>query len=85
MTTTEEDSMSAFRKANPGWLEKWAWPGGYPLYYLSDDGQTFCPDCANQKDAEPEISGVDINWEDPELYCDGCSQRIESAYAEEEA
>jgi len=27
---------------------------------------------------------VDINWEDPTLYCAHCGGRIESAYAEEE-
>jgi len=25
------------------------------------------------------------NWEDPELFCDHCGSRIESAYAEPEA
>ena len=28
-------------------------------------------------------SGQDVNWEDAELYCDHCSKRIESAYAED--
>lgn len=23
-----------------------------------------------------------VNWEDPDMYCDECSERIESAYAE---
>jgi hypothetical protein len=58
--------------------------GGYPLYYLSSNGGTWCPDCANQEDAEPEIVDADVNWEDSELYCDGCPARIPSAYAEED-
>lgn len=29
-----------------------------------------------------EVVAVDVNWEDASLYCDECSQRIESAYAE---
>ena len=28
---------------------------------------------------------LEINWEDPQLHCDGCNGRIESAYAESEA
>jgi hypothetical protein len=28
------------------------------------------------------IIGLDVNWEQPGLYCDHCSERIESAYAE---
>jgi uncharacterized Zn finger protein (UPF0148 family) len=69
---------------NDGQLPTYAWPGGYPLFYLGEDGDVFCPACANQIDANPEIVHVDINWEDPDLYCEGCSKRIESAYAEDE-
>lgn len=29
-------------------------------------------------------AGIETNWEKPELYCDHCSARIESAYAEPE-
>jgi hypothetical protein len=68
-----------------GRLSAWAWPGGYPIYYLSDDGQVFCPDCANQEDAEPEITAADINYEDPALICEGCGVQIESAYAEDDS
>jgi hypothetical protein len=31
------------------------------------------------------VVAVDINWEDPELYDDHTSERIESAYAEDDA
>ncbi len=30
------------------------------------------------------IIGVQVNWEDPDLYCDDTNERIPSAYAEEE-
>lgn len=26
-----------------------------------------------------------VNWEDPDLYCDDCSERIESAYGDKES
>lgn len=65
------------------------------MYYLADDGGALCPACANGQNgseasetAEPgsgwRIVGADANWEDPELYCDHCHNRIPSAYAEPE-
>ena len=30
------------------------------------------------------VIGVDINWEDPALFCEETGERIESAYAEDE-
>lgn len=78
-----------------GELQSFAWPGGYPLYYLCRDGGILCPSCANQNlsliraaiaepgtDKQWEVIGADVNYEDGSLYCDNCSQRIESAYAE---
>ena len=29
-------------------LDSWAWPGGYPLYYLCNDGEAMCPTCVNE-------------------------------------
>jgi hypothetical protein len=66
-----------------GKLPAYAWPGGYPLYYLSREGDTFCPDCANQADAEPEIVYYETNWEDEDLFCDGCAAQIHSAYGDD--
>jgi hypothetical protein len=79
-----------------------AWPGGYPVYYLAvegfrdvetsellDCGRTevhiACPKCAANALAESLIlTTQDVNYEDAELYCDICGDRIESAYAEPE-
>ena len=75
---------------------KFAWPGGYPLLYVTHDGCVLCADCA-KADADAFYAddsfddGADLemsvgpNWEDPSLYCDECSERIESAYAEDDA
>ena len=65
-------------------LPKWAWPGGYPLYYLDNENNVLCPACASKDGYESEPVACDVNWEDPDLYCDDCGERIESAYAEEE-
>lgn len=30
-----------------GKLMSYAWPGGYPIYYLTEDSGVLCPNCAN--------------------------------------
>jgi hypothetical protein len=73
----------------------YAWPGGYPLYYLCTDGGALCPSCVtherakilratheNDNNSGWAIAGVDINWEQTELYCDHCSDQIPSAYGD---
>jgi len=81
-----------------GNLPAYAWPGGYPIYYLCADNGVLCPQCANKEsavrdaDEHPDYPDYDqwhivageVNWEDASLTCDNCSQRIESAYAEQE-
>lgn len=74
----------------------YAWPGGYPIYFLAADGEPVCFQCVKQNKAETyaafEEGGdrewlmvvADINWEDPDKFCAHCENRIESAYAEEE-
>lgn len=79
-------------------LDVYSWPGCYPVYYLTSDCAALCPSCANreidridQEIRNPErhdqfrVIDVSVNWEDPHLYCDHCSKRIESAYAEDDA
>ncbi len=72
-----------------GQLPSYAWPGGYPIFYLAKDNGVLCPKCANQytpdRDSESQLEPVayGINWEDATLYCEHCNVRIESAYAEE--
>lgn len=69
-----------------GQLPSYAWPGGYPVYYIDSNDWVLCPDCANQNDEKgngSKLSCYGINWEDNELYCDDCGTRIESAYMED--
>jgi hypothetical protein len=81
-----------------GEVAAFAWPGGYPIYYLAADNETFCPKCVNREvrrcvdeclSDRPDTSWVivarDVNWEDAALFCVHCDSRIESAYAEDEA
>ena len=81
-----------------GRLPAYAWPGGYPIFYLCADNGILCPQCANKESAVKEadehadypdfdqwrIVASDINWEDASLTCDNCSQPIESAYGEQQ-
>lgn len=74
-----------------GQLSAWAWPGGYPIYYFDAENSVLCVNCARRVEAEGlEVwdqklmpCWVSINYEDPNLYCDECGGRIESAYAED--
>ncbi len=75
--------------------EPYAWPGGYPMYLVTRDGGALshraCKECwreivssvlADQLNSGWYPEGIDINWEDTDLYCDHTNERIESAYAE---
>lgn len=76
----------------------YAWPGGYSKYFVMQDGETCCFECINDNRvevyaAEPVPTSpdpqwwpiaVDINWEDPSLYCAHCNKPIESAYVPHE-
>lgn len=74
-----------------GKLQAYAWPGGYPLYYLTADNGVLCPDCASLpectwdsgEDEQWDIVAAGGNWEDDSLYCDHCGKQIESAYGED--
>jgi len=73
----------------------YAWPGGYPLFFICDDGGALCCDCARTEAYEVmrsiskkqndgwRVVGEDINWEDANLHWDHCGDRIESAYGED--
>ncbi len=67
-----------------------AWPGGYPIFYFVQEFGTryanectFCPDCIPKYlGSDDVVVAAEINWEDPDLSCESCGKRIESAYAE---
>lgn len=74
----------------------YAWPGGYPRYFITSDGAalSFKAVETERENVEESIRdrlsdgwrvvAVDTNWEDPALFCDHTGDRIESAYAEDE-
>ena len=77
-------------KDSKGNLPKYSSVGCYPLFYLDGENSVLCAECANESEKDSdEIDkfkpvACDANWEDPTLFCDNCSERIESAYAEDD-
>lgn len=73
----------------------YAWPGGYPLYFICDDGGVLCCSCAKSERRNIlesiaakshdgwQVIGQDVNWEDSHLECEHCGKHIESAYGED--
>jgi hypothetical protein len=73
----------------------YAWPGGYPRYFITGDGcaLSYAAARANRRniieafaDGDARgcwaIAGCDINWEDEALTCEHSGQVIQSAYGE---
>jgi hypothetical protein len=73
-----------------GTLRAYTEIGCYPIFYVSVDNDCLCPTCASKasetlmRDSD-RVVACDVNWEDPDLLCDACETRIESAYAEDES
>ena len=73
----------------------YAWPGAYPLALITSDGGCICGECAKDNwrlicqesfdntSCGWRVSGVGVNWENSDLYCDHCGKQIESAYSNE--
>ena len=76
----------------------YAWPGVYPRYFIVQDGEPLSFEALDKENAdrvrdainnpgsdkEWQVVAVEINWEDPDMYCAHTGNRIESAYAEDE-
>lgn len=88
-------SISDFRAAIRNGA--YAWPGGYPMFFVMADGGALSFNAAKAErrqllEALAHGSRYDgwkpvafeVNWEDAELYCAHTGERIESAYAEPE-
>ena len=84
------NSISDFRKAIRNGA--YAWPGGYPLYFIASDGEALSFKTAKAErrlileairdhdNSGWRVVAMDINWEDTELVCAHSGERIESAY-----
>ena len=79
----------------------YAWPGGYPMYGVMQDGECLCKGCTDENkklvientdcklsdctDTSWRMTSAEINYEDSDLYCCNCGKKIETAYNEEES
>lgn len=74
---------------------KYAWPGGYPMFAICADGGILSHTSVVENQSQIreatenpgtnrqwQIVGVDINYEDENLICDHSGEKIESAYGE---
>ena len=86
------NSISDFRAAIRN--GQYAWPGGYPCYFITSDGAAISFDAARKERRNIlesiatlsndgwRVVGLDINWEDTDLYCEHTNNKIQSAYGE---
>lgn len=75
---------------------QYTWPGGYPMFFIMSDGEALCFDCAKReagliirsiRERQNDgwrVEGCDINYEDNDLYCCHCNDKIESAYDDDD-
>jgi hypothetical protein len=88
MTNMSIDELNSALRNGP-----YAWPGGYPIYFIMADGEAISFKSAEEHAdlMRAAINGeygcwlpavADINWEDADLYCAHSGERIESAYSE---
>ena len=72
----------------------YAWPGGYPLYFLAADGSALSFEAVRMEikqvlralhhpgtDRDWQIISVNVNWEDEYLFCAHTGQPIPCAYS----
>lgn len=91
--------MAEITRDENGKLPAYAWPGGYPIFYLTADNGILCPDCANggngslaSEHLDPEcpddnqwrLVACDVHYEGGSLECDHCGAEIQSAYGDPE-
>lgn len=73
----------------------YAWPGGYPCYWLMSDGEA-CAFNVGFTEAARMIEAIqaddnsgwrpvalDVNWEESDLFCAHTNVRIEPAYEQD--
>ena len=92
METQTSPQRESARNAYSLAKNPYAWPGGYPMYGIMEDGDSMCHECARSERANiydaAERDGwrmvaVGVNWEDDHLICCNCGNKIESAYGED--
>lgn len=86
---TNGKKLCATLRAGP-----YAWPGGYPLFIGNNCGEATHFECVKENLSSiiydlrhnPRFGPMycEINYEDTDLYCDCCGEKIESAYGDDD-
>ncbi len=73
---------------------EFAWPGGYPLFFITDDGAALSFGAVRENIKSViwsmrhkvndgwRVTGCEVNWEDDSMTCAHTGEPIESAYGE---
>lgn len=76
--------------------EPFAWPGGYPVYVYTSDGEMLCAACVRENyraisEATRQrlndgwrVEGTDVYWEGPPEHCANCNKALPSAHGDPE-
>ena len=87
------NSISDFRKAMRN--GPYAWPGGYPTYFITSDGaalsyaavrnnlRNVIEAISTRTDDGWRVTGMDVNYENRDLVCDETGEPIPSAYGDD--
>lgn len=86
------NNLSELPRGTDGSLPAYAWPGSYPIVYLTADYGELCPDCANGRngslaseandDPQWQLTAYDIHYEGAPITCAHCDAEIEAAYGD---
>ena len=81
---------SAIEHMSDGAIRAYTSVGSYPIFYLTRQNQVLHPqtvedqlvECCDDTD-EMWVVSAHVNWENPHLYCDISSEKIEAAYGDD--
>lgn len=58
-----------------------AWPGGYPIVYVTQYNDFLCPRCVTKAGQDTTVDCF-VHWEGEAISCEECNRMIDSAYGE---
>jgi hypothetical protein len=80
--------MNLPERNSDGTLPAYAFPGGYPIIYVTTDGEILCTKCATEDLSEGDgmlsVAGCDVFYEGQPEFCADCNVQIDSAYGDPE-
>ena len=63
-----------------------AWPGGYTVIFIDNEGSVLCADCAKDEYLREHTTFTSTTYDEgPVLICEGCNKEIEASYGDPDA